>query len=254
MADIKYIIPFTKGWEGGLSNDKNDRASENPSPYEHKGQMGWHTNKGVTYAAFKSNAPKLGYQDTASNFLVMPDDVWLKIAKQKYWDVVGLDSVKSQAVANVMFSWQWGSGYAWVPRVSKYLNSKGIKWNGGKWVGSTIKLDPDFKQITSNLNLLIDKQGEKQTFDDLANQKKEFLLSLKGTKANPVTDKYPQGVYTNGWMNRLKDLQTYSYTLFGKTITDIGAGLQNNSGKIVMFFFALSIVAGGIVLYKNAKG
>lgn len=50
--------------------------------------------------------------------------------------------------------------------------------------------------------------------------------------------------------SRLGDL----YNFVSGTITDIGTGLQNNSGKIVMFFFAFSIIAGGIVLYNNAKG
>ncbi len=50
--------------------------------------------------------------------------------------------------------------------------------------------------------------------------------------------------------SRLNDL----YSFVSGSVKDIGDTLQNNSGKIVMFFFALSIVAGGIVLYKNSKG
>lgn len=50
--------------------------------------------------------------------------------------------------------------------------------------------------------------------------------------------------------SRLGDL----YGFVSGTISDIGTGLQNNSGKIIMFFFAFSIIAGGIVLYNNAKG
>ncbi len=256
MADIKYIIPFTYKWEGGLSRATTDSASKNPaniSPYTINGQTGWHTNKGVTYSVFKEGAKKYGYQDTLENFKTMPHDIWLKITKNGYWDKLKLDNVKSQAVANVLFSWIWGSGYAWVPRVSKYLKSNGINWEGGSYVGKTLKLAADFNQISNKLNELVAKIGEKKAFDDLADQKKQFLLSLKGTASNPVTAEKPQGVYTDGWMNRLKDLQEYSYTLFGKTIEDIGGAIKDNSGKIVMFFFALSIIAGGIVLYSNAK-
>jgi len=128
MADIKYIIPFTYKWEGGLSNAKTDSASANPSPYIYKGVGGWHTNKGVTYPVFKAGASKYGYADTSDNFLTMPEDIWLKIAKGGFWDKLNLDTLKSQAVANVLFSWQWGSGYGWITRVSDYLKSKGINW------------------------------------------------------------------------------------------------------------------------------
>ncbi len=220
MAEIKYIIPFTYKWEGGLSNATTDNASKNPaniSPYTINGKKGWHTNKGVTYSVFKSGASKYGYQDTLENFKDMPHEIWLKIAKGGYWDTLNLDNLKSQAVANVMFSWCWGSGYAWIPRLSSYLKSKGINWVGGNWVASKMKLAPDFKQITDKLNQLIDKQGEKQTFEDLIEQKKQFLLSL-GEKANPKTAKFPQGINTKGWMNRLTELQSYSSTLLGKGI------------------------------------
>lgn len=248
MAEIKYIIGFTKGWEGGLTNNPDDSASKNPSPYEYKGQKGWHTNKGVTYAVFKANATKLGYQDTAQNFLTMPDDIWLKIAKMKYWDILGLDTVKSQSVANVMFSWQWGSGYAWVPRVSKYFAANGITWIGGNWVGKTFKLAPDFGQISQKLNELIDKVGEQKAFEDLIEQKREFLMSLKGTKSNPVTAAKPDGVFTKGWMNRLNDLKTYSGSLLGKaaqatveTVKNANEVVKKNPLKTIAFVMGISI-------------
>ena len=245
MADIKYIIPFTYKWEGGLSRATTDSASKNPaniSPYTINGQSGWHTNKGITYSVFKAGASKYGYQDTLNNWKDMPHDIWLKITKSGYWDRLKLDTYNSQPVANVMFSWVWGSGLAWQPRMERYLKTKGINWARN-----------NFGDLATNLNGLVTKDGEKKIFDELVEQKKQFLLSLKGTDSNPVTDAKPQGVYTDGWMNRLRDLQTYSYTLLSKTITDIGEGLKNNSGKIIVFFFAFSIIAGGIVLYNNAK-
>lgn len=251
MADIKYIIPFTYKWEGGLSNAKTDSASANPSPYIINGVGGWHTNKGITYAVFKAGATKYGYQDTLENFKDMPHEIWLKIAKGGYWDTLGLDAMKSQAVANVMFSWCWGSGYAWVPRVSAYLKSKGIDWVGGNWVGGKLKLAPDFKQITPKLNELIDKQGEQQTFNDLIEQKKQFLLSL-GEKSNPKTAKYPEGVYTKGWLNRLNDLQTYSSTLLGKSF-EATKEFVKKKPLTTMILTALVIVSGYLIYEYGFK-
>lgn len=258
MADIKYIIPFTYKWEGGLSRDPNDNAAKNPaniSPYTIDGKTGWHTNKGVTYSVFKSGASKYGYQDTLENFKNMPHDIWLKIAKAGYWDTLKLDSLKSQAVANMMFSWCWGSGYAWIPRVSAYLKTKGINWTGGSYVGGRLKLASDFGQISNKLNELIDKQGEKQTFDDLAEQKKQFLLSLKGTKSNPITAKAPDGVYTKGWMNRLEDLKSYSYTLFGKageTMQQATEVVKKNPITMTVILVA-AILTASYFIYKATK-
>jgi lysozyme family protein len=224
MAEIKYIIPFTYKWEGGLSRATTDTASKNPSPYTYKGQTGWHTNKGITYSAFKSLATKLGYQDTADNFLNMPQNIWLKIAKNGYWDIINLDAVKSQPIANVMFSWQWGSGYSWRNRVQKYLASKGINWSIS-----------DLKGLPNKLNELSEKQGEKKTFDELIEQKKQFLLSLN----QPANEK--------GWLRRLEDLRTSSYDLLGK-----GAEIvKKNLIPTIAITFAL--IAGGYLLYKTIK-
>jgi hypothetical protein len=224
MADIKYITGFTEKWEGGLSRATTDTASKNPSPYTYKGQTGWHTNKGITYGSFKSLSAKLNYKDTADNFLNMPEDIWLKIAKNGYWDIINLDAVKSQAIANLMFSWQWGSGYSWRNRVQKYLVSKGINWSIS-----------DLKGLPNKLNELSDKQGEKQTFDELLEQKKEFLLSL----GQPANEK--------GWLRRLEDLKNYSYTLLGKT-TEI---LKKNLIQTILITTALLV--GSYILYKTLK-
>jgi hypothetical protein len=224
MADIKYITGFTEKWEGGLSRATTDTASKNPSPYTYKGQTGWHTNKGITYGSFKSLSAKLNYKDTADNFLNMPEDIWLKIAKNGYWDIINLDAVKSQAIANLMFSWQWGSGYSWRNRVQKYLVSKGINWSIS-----------DLKGLPNKLNELSDKQGEKQTFDELLEQKKEFLLSL----GQPANEK--------GWLRRLEDLKNYSYTLLGKT-TEI---LKKNLIPTILITTALLV--GSYILYKTLK-
>jgi hypothetical protein len=235
MAQIREIIPFTYKWEGGLSRATTDKASRNPSPYVYNGQKGWHTNKGVTYSTFKSLAPKLGYSDTSNNFLTMPEDIWLKIAKNGYWDIINLDAVKSQAIANIMFSWMWGSGYAWRNRIQKYLQSKGISWNIS-----------DLKGLPNKLNDLTDKQGEKQTFDELIEQKKQFLLSL----GQPANEK--------GWMNRLNDLKNYSYTLFGKTV-QATKNVAKESTEIVKknitptILITTALLLGSVILYKTLK-
>jgi lysozyme family protein len=160
----------------------------------------------------------------------MPEDVWLKIARDKFWDKIHLDELKSQAVAHVIFSWQWGSGYAWRDRMVRYLQTKGIVWNKS-----------DFKGLILNLNTLIEKEGEKKIFDELIEQKKQFLLSI-GEGSNPG------GIYTKGWMNRLEDLRKYSVTFIGKG-TDI---VKKKGNSITVIIVALAIVAV-YVLYSTLK-
>jgi hypothetical protein len=224
MADIKYITSFTEKWEGGLSRATTDTASKNPSPYTYKGQTGWHTNKGVTYSTFKSLAPRLGYKDTAENFLNMPQDIWLKIAKVGYWDIINLDAVKSQAIANLIFSWQWGSGYSWRNRVQRYLASKGINWSIS-----------DLKGLPNKLNELSDKQGEKKTFDELIEQKKQFLVSLN----QPANER--------GWLRRLEDLKNNGYTFLGKSVEVIKKNL------VPTILITTALLVGSYILYKTIK-
>lgn len=218
MADIKHITSFTKGWEGGKSNDPKDTASANPSPWmwtdpKTKITAPLHTNKGVTYAAFAAAAKEMGFANSKENFFEMSDDIWLKIAKKKYWDILKLDTVNSQAIANLMFSWIWGSGYAWRARMQRYLQGKGISWNIN-----------NFTALAASLNAL-SKNNEKKIFEELIEQKKQYLLSLKGTKSNPVTEKKPQGVYTDGWLNRLEDLKKTSTSFITEHKGGIAGGL-----------------------------
>lgn len=237
MANIQAIIPFTYKHEGGLSRATTDKASKNPaniSPYTIKGVKGWHTNKGVTYSVFKEGAAKYGYKDTLENFVNMPHEIWLKIAKNGYWDIINLDNVKSQAVANLMFSWMWGSGYAWRNRVKSYLKSKGIYWNIS-----------DLKGLYVHLNNLTEKQGEKQTFDELTEQKRQFLLSLN----QPKNEK--------GWMNRLNELKSYSYTLMSKPIEYVATSakevVKKNPYKVAALTIAIALTSyiGYKLIIKN---
>ena len=94
---LSKLVPFMKKWEGGLSRATTDTASSNPAPWTYKGQSGWHTNKGITYATFISNASRLGYAPTAENFFLMPDALWLKILTGAYINAFPLDEIAGLA-------------------------------------------------------------------------------------------------------------------------------------------------------------
>ena len=218
MANIESIIGFTKKEEGGLSRAKTDTASRNPSPYEHNGFNDWHTNRGVTYGAFKDLSSKLGYVNNKENFIFMPDSVWLKIAKNGYWDTVNLDKMDSQALANLFFSWQWAAGFGWRNRIKRYLSSKNINWNIS-----------DLKNLPFLINDLVKQEGEKKILDELIEQVKEFYISLN------------QPANIKGWLSRVERLKTYAYTL-------LETAKQNS--KIVPLLIAALIITGLLISKK----
>jgi hypothetical protein len=79
---FKKLVAFIKNKEGGLSNHPADAASKYPSPTPQK----YHTNKGITFKTFVDSSKTLNFEPSAKNFLDMPDIIWLKIFKNKYYD------------------------------------------------------------------------------------------------------------------------------------------------------------------------
>lgn len=187
MANFDLIVPFTLEKEGGLSKDKNDSASAYPSPYYFNGTKDWHTNKGITYKTFEKAAAALNIDNNFTNFIVMPKPVWTKIAKSLFWDKLHLDHLKNQAIANILFSWFWGSGYNFRNRLKKYLAANNITWDKN-----------DFKALIKHLNYLINKKGAKSVYNAIESEYIDYLKSLN------------QNYYLVGWLNRLKELRTFS--------------------------------------------
>jgi len=107
MANYKDAVNFIKEWEGGVSGHPDDNASANPSPcgIDPRYNTPIHTNKGVTWQTFVGI-----YGQSCDLFLEMPENIWLDIYKNYYWDKVGGDALYNQAIANAYASWAWGSG------------------------------------------------------------------------------------------------------------------------------------------------
>lgn len=186
MADYKNIIPFIRAAEGGLSRATTDTASSNPSPCRHDRVMGWHTNKGVTWTTFKSSASLLGYSASCSNFITMPDSIWNKIFKYQYWDKYNLDLSKSQAIANVIVTWAFGSGVTGAyKQLAKFVNTK---YNANFSETSTSE---NRKNIMLYLNQKADQIGERKVFDELVEWRKNYFISLN------------QSANLKGWLSRL---------------------------------------------------
>lgn len=245
MAQIGSIIAFTYVHEGGLSRSSSDSASANAAPFairdprsgEYK--TGWHTNKGITYPAFLSASKQYGFPASKENFEKMPHDIWLTIAKRNYWDKVELDSVNSQSVANILFSFIWGAGYGWTPRIKRYVKRKGVAW-------SVSDSKSDLKGIASAFNSLVSRYSERVIVDDLISEKKAFLLSLN----QPKNEK--------GWLNRLDKLREYSYTLMSEKTAQILGAVKTpktlKSSVLITLIFCVSLASAiyfAFISYKT---
>ena len=168
MAEIKKLAPWILKWEGGFVNDPLDKGGA--------------TNKGVTIAVWKSQ----GYDkdgdgdiDVADLKLITIEDA-TNIMKKNYWDRWKADQIKSQAVANTLVDWVWGSG-KWgiiIPQRILGLKDDGI-------VGA-------------------------KTLEAINNAKPEFLDKLYLARFNfldgIVASNPSQKRFIKGWKNRMNDL------------------------------------------------
>lgn len=105
MADHKRVSAFILEKEAGPSKDPGDRNAKNPAP----GTGGIHTNKGVSWGTFRQLASVAGYSPTVALFLAMPLTLWGQIFKQGFWNKMGGDRIESQAVADLMADYAYGS-------------------------------------------------------------------------------------------------------------------------------------------------
>lgn len=181
MADYKNIIPFILKWEGGLSHSIHDSAKNDPVP----DGTGTHTNKGVTWSTFKSFAAQLRYVPSIELFYQMPEHIWGEIFKVGYWNKILGDQIVSQAIADTLVDWAWGSG----PGTATYKMQQFLKIKADHLMG------PQTLNAINDMSLLDDRSFNRE----FSEYKLAWYLSLAGQENN-----------YKGWSNRLNDL--YHFT------------------------------------------
>ena len=156
MADKNKLIPIIKKWEGGYSDNPNDRGGA--------------TNSGVTLAVYQS---VYGKNKTKNDLKRMTNDQWDYIFTKLYWNKWKADDIKSQSIANILVDWVWMSGYGTIKKIQSLfgLTSDGIVGN------------KTLSYINSN--------NQEEIFKKIWNRRKQFYESL--VKNNPSQKVFLKG-------------------------------------------------------------
>lgn len=156
MADKNKLIPIIKKWEGGYSDNPNDRGGA--------------TNSGVTLAVYQS---VYGKNKTKNDLKRMTNDQWDYIFTKLYWNKWKADEIKNQSIANILVDWVWMSGYGTIKKIQSLfgLTADGIVGN---------------KTIS-----YINSHDQEDVFNKIWNRRKQFYESL--VKNNPSQKVFLKG-------------------------------------------------------------
>lgn len=157
MADYKKLIPIIKKWEGGFSNNPNDKGGA--------------TNSGVTLSTFRYY---YGKNKTAADLKKMTDEQWEHIFKDGYWNRWSADSIQSQSIANIVVDWLWASGVYGIKYVQKIL---GVADDGvvGNITITAINTYPNQKDLFGKI-----WARRKKHFDDIVKKNPKQKVFLNG--------------------------------------------------------------------------
>lgn len=183
MAKFEILADFILSWEGGYVNHKNDKGGA--------------TNRGVTIATWKKQGWDKdgdGDIDVDDLKLITADDA-KHIMRFNFWNRWKADQIKSQAIANSLVDFVWGSGFYGIKIPQRLL---GVKADG--IVGS--------KTMTA-----LNAQNPQAFFNRLQARRKEYLLSI----SKPGTLNHE---WRSGWLRRLACIQYHKLVCSnGKEIT-----------------------------------
>jgi lysozyme family protein len=172
MANINKLIPLILKWEGGYVNDPAD--------------SGGPTKAGVTLKTWMAQGCDKdgdGDIDIDDLKLITRDDVINRILRPHYWNRWKADEIRSQALANILVDWVWGSGRygITVPQGILAVKQDGI-------VGA------------KTIQALNNYPDQEALFDKIKQMRKAFF--------NMICINCPaKKRFLKGWLNRLEDFK-----------------------------------------------
>lgn len=120
MAQIEKLMPFILNREVGMPKKymtlPPDEMFIRAKGMKHAyavvpGDKGGPTLCGVTLATYTTYRRGKGYRTTTTTDLrAMTAAEWIEICKRMFWDRWHADEIHTQAVANMLVDWVWGSG------------------------------------------------------------------------------------------------------------------------------------------------
>ena len=178
---VKHILSF----EGGLSKDPKDTAVKY-APFV----GAYHTNKGVTYATFKTLGPRLGISPiTYEKFVKLTDQDVAKFIYEFYRQVHGLDLPGTVGLSVAEAAWGSGVKRAITQLQQALVNLGAMPATNPKTKASNI--DGNWGPTTL---AAVKKVKEKPLYDAFWKVRQAFIDKLK------VTPGYTQ--YAKGWTRR----------------------------------------------------
>jgi len=172
MAQLEKLVPLILKWEGGYVDDPADKGGP--------------TNEGVTLSTWKQQGYDKngdGVIDVEDLKLMTADEMVERILRPLYWNRWQADRIASQALANILVDWVWGSGRygITIPQGILGVEADGI-------VG---------EQTLHRLNAYPDTPG---LFEKIKQVRRAFL--------NMICVNRPENRrFLKGWLNRLNDFR-----------------------------------------------
>lgn len=206
--DYRKFVPFVLRWEGGEVNNPNDR--------------GGHTNKGITRKTFNNLSKRvLNKAPTTANFKALTKEDAMKFIRHFWMIATRNNSILSQAVAEAITSWFWGSGRYGIKQWQRMLRDK----FGKKDISVDGGVGPQTIAYTNSI-------PEKQLLKVAIAYREETFRSL--ARRDPR-----QLEFLNGWLNRLKSFANRHKKLLVKSAAIGGGAILLLIGLGAMAYFAL---------------
>lgn len=169
MADYKKLIYHILKWEGGWSDDKDDKGGV--------------TMIGITLTTYVTYCKRKNREIPDMNDLRhITIDEWNDIFKTLYWDRWKGDSIEDQNLANILVDWVWCSGS-----------------NGIKIPQRLIGVEDDGIVGIKTLSALNGVTSRKALFESIKSERIAFCEKIARKSIS-------QAKFLNGWKNRINDL------------------------------------------------
>lgn len=172
MADFDIAFRITIGIEGKYSNNKKDPGGE------------------TMYGITKRVARKYGYKGKMKD---LPLDFAKNIYKVGYWNILKLDKVSDQGIANELFDTSVNMGVGtsakFLQRTLNALNREGKDWRD-------ITVDGKIGPVTINILTKAIRKRRKNIY--------KTLNILQGCKYISLAEKHETDEdFINGWLTRV---------------------------------------------------